>query len=236
MLNHELSAACGFAAYRQPTRESPTTNEPMADDPTVTLNRQQTTAGKVVIVSGPSGAGKTTVMRRVLQECPVPLKHSVSATTRPPRVGEVDGRDYYFLTPEAFAAYRKKGDFLECFQVFGRGYWYGTLWSEVRSGFEAGKWVVLEIDVQGALKAMEQYPDALSIFIRPGSYEELEKRLRGRGTETEDAVARRLERANHELQLADSYRYQVVNDDLDRAVTEICGILTQEWEKKNNDR
>jgi guanylate kinase len=192
--------------------------------------------GQVVIVSGPSGAGKTTVMRRVFEKCPLPLKHSVSATTRLPRKGEVDSRDYYFLAPDVFAAYRERGEFLECFEVFGRGYWYGTLWSEVRTGFEAGKWVVLEIDVQGALAAMEKFPDALSIFIRPGSYTELEQRLRGRGTETEEALARRLARAKQELELADRYQHQVVNDDLDRAVAEICEILTREWEKTNDDR
>jgi guanylate kinase len=191
--------------------------------------------GKIVIVSGPSGAGKTTVMRRVFQRCPVPLKHSVSATTRPPRPGEIDGRDYFFLAPETFDDFRRRGEFLECFEVFGRGYWYGTLWSEVRSGFEAGEWVVLEIDVQGALAAMERFPDALSIFIRPKSFDELEQRLRGRGTETEDALNRRLGRAKDELEMADRYRHQVVNDDIDQAVTEICNILTREWEKKSDD-
>jgi guanylate kinase len=199
-------------------------------------NPATNTQGKVVLVSGPSGAGKTTVMRRVFQECPLPLKHSVSATTRPPRPGEVDGKDYHFLAPEVFAEHRKKGEFLECFEVFGRGYWYGTLWKEVFAGFEAGQWVVLEIDVQGALAAMQRFPDALSIFIRPGSYEELEKRLRGRGTETEEALAKRLARAKQELELADRYRFQVVNDDIDQTVAEICGILTREWEKKNDDR
>jgi guanylate kinase len=197
---------------------------------TPAVNKQ----GKIVIVSGPSGAGKTTVMRRVFAECDVPLKHSVSATTRPPRNGEVDGRDYYFLTPEAFEEYRARGEFLECFEVFGRGYWYGTLWSELRTGFEAGKWVVLEIDVQGALAAMERFPDALSIFIRPGSFAELERRLRGRGTESEEAVARRLDRAKHELELADRYCHQVINDDMNQAVEQICKILAREWEKNND--
>jgi guanylate kinase len=148
----------------------------------------------------------------------------------------VDGEDYYFLAPEVFSAYRERGEFLECFEVFGRGYWYGTLWSEVHSGFAAGKWVVLEIDVQGALTAIERFPDALSIFIRPGSFAELENRLRGRGTETEDALERRLARAKHELELAGRYRYRVVNDDIDRAVAEICDILACEWEKQNDDR
>jgi guanylate kinase len=208
----------------------------MADGTHTTSGKTETAKGKVVIVSGPAGAGKTTVMRRVFGKCPLPLKHSVSATTRPPRPSEIDGRDYYFLAPEVFSEYREKGEFLECFEVFGMGYWYGTLWSEVRAGFEAGKWVVLEIDVQGALKAMERFPDALSIFLRPGSFAELEKRLRGRGTETEEAVRRRLAQAKHELELADRYRYQVVNDDIDQAVSEICNILTREWEKTSNDR
>ena len=207
----------------------------MTDGIDTPRNTRPSTQGKVVIVSGPSGAGKTTVMRRVFEQCPLPLRHSVSATTRPPRPGEVDGRDYYFLAPEVFAEQRERGEFLECFQVFGRGYWYGTLWSEVRAGFDAGKWVVLEIDVQGALTAMERFPDALSIFIRPGSFAELERRLRGRGTETEDALERRLARAKQELELADRYGHQVVNDDIDRAVAEICGVLTREWEKTNDD-
>ena len=105
----------------------------------------------------------------------------------------------------------------------------------MQAGFAAGCWVVLEIDVQGALAAMERFPDALSIFIRPGSFAELERRLRGRGTETEDALARRLARAKQELELADRYRYRVVNDDIDQAVAEICNILAREWEKKNDD-
>jgi guanylate kinase len=196
---------------------------------------EKTTSGKVLIVSGPSGAGKTTVMRKVFERRPVPLKHSVSATTRPPRQGEIDGRDYFFLTPKVFDEYRKAGKFLECFEVFGRGYWYGTLWSEVEAGFKAGSWVVLEIDVRGALAAMERFPDALSIFIRPSTFEELEKRLRGRGTETEDAVRRRLDRAKHELELAERYRYQVLNDDIARAVEEICEILAREREDCNHD-
>jgi guanylate kinase len=191
--------------------------------------------GRVVIVSGPSGAGKTTVMRRVFRECRLPLKHSVSATTRAPRPGEVDGQDYYFLAPDEFARYRERGEFIECFEVFGRGYWYGTLRSELEAGFRDGQWMVLEIDVQGALAVMERYPDALSIFLRPGAAEELEKRLRGRGTETEEAVQRRLARAKQELQCAGRYRYQVVNDDIDRAVAEICGILTREWENNGDD-
>ncbi|HYW81557.1 MAG TPA: guanylate kinase [Thermoguttaceae bacterium] len=187
-------------------------------------------SGKLIIFSGPSGAGKTTVLRGVFEKFGGRqiLVRSVSATTRPPRPDEVDGVDYHFLSKEEFDFRRQRGEFIECFEVFGRGYWYGTLRSEVSTGLQAGKWVVLEIDVQGALAVMQSYPDAVSIFVLPDSIEELQRRLRGRGTETEDAVERRLQQANSELALAGQYGYQVVNDDLDRAVQEICEILTQE--------
>jgi len=187
------------------------------------------THGRLVVVSGPSGAGKTTVMKRVFERSDLPLVQSVSATTRPPRPGERDGVDYRFLTSEEFAARQKRGDFLECFEVFGRGHWYGTLRSDVTTGLEAGKWVVLEIDVQGALAAIAQYPDAITIFIQPSSAAELERRLRRRATETEEALARRLEQARWELAQAPGYRYIVINDDLDRAVEEICDILNREF-------
>ena len=184
--------------------------------------------GKLVIVSGPSGAGKTTVMRLVFGQAAVPLVSSVSATTRPPRPGEVDGVDYHFLAKEEFNSRRKGGEFLECFEVFGSGHWYGTLKSEVTTGLSAGKWVVLEIDVQGASAVMDQYPAAISIFVRTSSIEELRRRLIRRGTETEESLRRRLDRADVELALAGRYCYEVINDDLDRAVREICDILTKE--------
>ncbi len=184
-------------------------------------------SARLIVVSGPSGVGKTTVLRRLAERSPVPLAFSVSATTRPPRPGEVDGVAYHFITKEEFTQRRERGEFLECFEVFGRGHWYGTLLSEVTTSLEAGKWVVLEIDVQGALAVMERFPDALTIFLRPGSPEELERRLCGRGTESADAMRRRLEEARRELALADRYRYQVVNDDLEEAVGQICDILTK---------
>jgi len=192
--------------------------------------------GRLVVVSGPSGAGKTTVMHRVFARWPVPLSASVSATTRLPRPGETDGVDYHFLSQEEFDILRKRGEFLECFEVFGRGYWYGTLRGEVTSGISAGKWVVLEIDVRGALAVMDHYPDAITIFIRPSSLEELERRLRRRGTETEEAIQRRLARAADELALADRYQHQVVNDDIDQAAQQICTILTEQWESTHDDR
>jgi guanylate kinase len=182
--------------------------------------------GRLVVMSGPSGVGKTTVLRKLLAECPLPLRASVSATTRPPRPGEIDGVDYHFLSDEEFHRRRQRGEFLECYEVYGSGWWYGTLKAEVASGLESGVWVVLGIDVHGAFSVVDQYPDAITIFLRPSSLEELERRLRGRGTEDEASIQRRLQQARHELALADWYRHQVINDDLDRAVREICQILS----------
>jgi guanylate kinase len=182
------------------------------------------TAGRVVVISGPSGVGKTTVVQQLFPLCPR-LVHSVSATTRPPRPDEVHGRDYYFINEAEFATRRAAGEFLECCEVFGRGYWYGTLWSEVTTGLAAGKWVVLEIDVQGAMTVLQRFPDAVTIFIRPESFQELERRLRGRRTESEDAVERRLTVARREMDAADRYQYQVLNRSVDQAVEEIRAIF-----------
>lgn len=183
------------------------------------------TPGKLVIVSGPSGAGKTTVLKRVFERSAAPLVASVSATTRAPRPGEVDGVDYFFLSREEFARRRAAGDFLECCEVYRQGDWYGTLNSAVAPVLAEGKWVVLEIDVQGTFAVLERYPNALTIFVRPESLDDLERRLRARGTESEDKLQRRLEVARRELAHADRYRFQVVNIDVDRAVAEILEIL-----------
>jgi len=182
--------------------------------------------GRLIVISGPSGVGKTTVVRQLFAQCPR-LVASVSATTRPPRPDEQNGRDYHFLSSEEFDRRRQAGDFLESCEVFGRGYWYGTLKSEVTPRLAAGKWVVLEIDVQGTLAVLSQFPDAETIFIRPESLAELERRLRGRGTESEAGVERRLEVARRELAFADRYRHQVVNRSVDQAVCEILDILNQ---------
>lgn len=186
----------------------------------------QQTPGQLVVISGPSGSGKTTVLRRVFARCPW-LESSVSATTRAPRPGEVDGEDYYFLSNEDFAKRRANGEFLECFEVFGRGHWYGTLQSEVAPRLAAGKWVVLEIDVEGTLAVLRTYADAVTIFLRPESVAELERRLITRGTESLEAIQRRLEVARHELEYIDRYRYRVVNETLEQAVDDICEVLTR---------
>lgn len=178
----------------------------------------------VLVISGPSGSGKTTIVSRLIRECPVRLRKSVSATTRPARVGEVDGRDYHFLTPEQFEQRRRDGQFLECAEVHKSGYWYGTLISEVEQARNEGCWTLLEIDVEGAMEVMQRYPSAVTIFLSTPP-EEYERRLRARGTESEEVIQRRLQTARQELTFADRYQYRVVNADLDEAVREICSIL-----------
>lgn len=183
---------------------------------------------QLLVLSGPAGSGKTTIVHRLLAEAPVPLALSISATTRPPRAGEVHGDHYYFLSDEEFQRRREAGEFLECAEVHKSGYWYGTLKSEVDRIRQEGKWVFLEIDVVGAQNVMQLYPQAVSIFLQTPSPEVYEQRLRSRGTESEEQIQRRLRTAREELEYAVSYRYRVVNDNLDKAVSDICDILTQE--------
>jgi len=189
------------------------------------MSEQQT--GKLIIISGPSGAGKSTVVRELLQQCPLPLVVSVSATTRQPRAGEQDGIDYHFLTSEQFEARRQAEEFLECMEVFDCGDWYGTLESEVTSGLTRGQWVILEIDVEGTQAVLKKNPNTITFFVHPGSTEELERRLRGRASDSEQAVKRRLEVAKRELELIDNYQHEIINDQVNRAVQEICDLLTQ---------
>ncbi len=185
-----------------------------------------TELGKLVILSGPSGAGKSTVIRRLIEICPLPIELSVSATTRSPREGEIDGIHYHFLSLEEFETRRKNGEFLETMEVFGQGDWYGTLKSTVASGLNAGKWVLLEIDVQGALKVIEQIDDVLLVFVHPGSMEELEHRLRHRRTETDQAIEIRLARARRELELSKHYQHIIVNREPHQAAEDISKILS----------
>jgi guanylate kinase len=181
--------------------------------------------GQLIVISGPSGAGKSTIVRRLIQQCPLPLRLSVSATTRPPRPGEVEGVHYRFLSPEQFETLRRQGEFLECKEVFGRGHWYGTLRQPVTAGLQQGLWVILEIDVQGALSVLDQGLEPITIFLHPGGMHELERRLRRRGTESEAAIRRRLEVARQEMEALPRYRYEVINQEVAPTVARICEIL-----------
>jgi guanylate kinase len=180
---------------------------------------------RIVVLSGPSGTGKSTIVNRLSAQTKVKLIKAISATTRSPRNQERHGEDYYFLSKEDFLQRRDANEFVECFEVHGSGNWYGTLKSEVQRAQDSGGWAMLEIDVQGAMHVLAQYPEAVTIFIRTASETEFEQRLRARGTESEEVIQRRLQTARRELEMADRYRYQVINDDLDRATAEIVQIL-----------
>ena len=187
-----------------------------------------------VVISGPSGVGKTTVIEKLLAQSPVPLIRSVSATTRPPRTGEIDGQVYYFLSRDEFERRREAEAFLEWAEVHRSGHLYGTPLSELERAASLGGWVLLEIDVEGAMNVLDLRPEAISIFIHAQSPDaagdplaEYERRLRSRGTEDEATLARRLQTTRRELDFAPRYRHQVVNnnDGVDRCVAEICDIL-----------
>lgn len=199
------------------------------------MNQPVTETCRVAVLSGPSGSGKTTIVERLLGQSAVPIEMAVSATTRPARVGEVNGKHYYFLSSDDFKQQKEADGFVECAEVHRSGYWYGTLKSEVDRIQSAQRWVLLEIDVEGALNVMQMYPDALSFFLETPSADEYEKRLRSRGTESEEVIQRRLRTAEEELKSASCYRYRIINDDLDRAVQEICDVL-EEREKEFHAR
>ena len=180
--------------------------------------------GKLVVVSAPSGAGKTTIARDVLSAHPS-LVFSVSATTRPPRNNEVHGRDYFFLSEAEFRRRVKAGDFVEWEEIYGNC--YGTLREEVDRSLAAGRNVVFDVDVKGGLSIKRQYPQALLIFIRPPSIQVLHERLRNRKTEDEQTVAKRMVRVPMEMELGALFEHQVVNDDLPRATGEVKRIVEQ---------
>lgn len=178
--------------------------------------------GNLFVLSGPSGAGKGTLVKRVLQRVSDAWV-SVSATTRQPRPGEVDGRDYFFLDQPRFDELVSQGGFLEWAHVHGNS--YGTLRSRVQDRIDHGSQVILEIDVQGAFQVKKAMPEAHLIFIEPPSLEELERRLRGRGTETEEVICNRMKTAEVELARKMEYDVQVVNDELERATEELVSYI-----------
>lgn len=165
--------------------------------------------GVLFVFSGPSGVGKGTLKAKLFEEFADQIAYSVSATTRGPREGEVDGKDYFFISRQEFERRVKNNEFLEHAEFAGNC--YGTLRAYVEKLLDSGMNVVLEIDVQGALQVMKSMPECVSVFILPPSFEELEHRLRGRGTETEEKVRERLETAKRELPYAPQYDYQIVN-------------------------
>jgi guanylate kinase len=177
----------------------------------------------LIIVSGPSGSGKSTVIRRLLAEGGLPLRLSVSATTRMPRSGERDGVDYHFWKQERFREHVKAGAFLEWAEVHGQC--YGTLREEVDPYRARGTGVLLDIDVQGASQVRRSYPGSCSIFLRAPSWPEYERRLRARGTEDEAAIARRLATARRELERVGEYDHVIINDDLATAVGELRRLV-----------
>jgi guanylate kinase len=179
--------------------------------------------GPLIILSGPSGSGKSTVIGRLLVAGDLNLRLSVSATTRQPRSGEQDGKNYHFWPKEEFLRAVDRAAFLEWAEVHGNH--YGTLRSEVEPFRERGIGVILDIDVQGAKQVRQLVPDSVSIFLRASSLDEYERRLRQRATEDEASIRRRLEGARRELQCAGDYDYQVINDDLDAAVNELHTII-----------
>lgn len=178
--------------------------------------------GNLFVISGPSGTGKGTIVSELVKRIP-DVWVSVSATTRDPRPGEVDGVHYHFMDDGRFASLVDEGGFLEWACVHGHS--YGTLRSTVEAAMDQGKQVILEIDVQGAFQVRRAMPEARLVFIEPPSFQELERRLRGRGTETEDVIEARMKTAKVELGHKKEYDVQVVNDDLERAVSELSSFI-----------
>ena len=183
------------------------------------------TKGKLFVISGPSGAGKGTICKEVL-DGERNIKMSVSMTTRAPRDGEIDKVHYHFVDHEKFLTLIEDDGFLEHANVYGN--FYGTPKKQVMEWLEQGIDVILEIDVQGALQVKKTYPEGVFIFILPPSIEELKKRIMGRGSETEETMARRLGAALREISCIDQYDYRVINEDLDTAIGCVRSIITAE--------
>ena len=180
--------------------------------------------GKAILFSAPSGCGKTTIIRELMQyfDC---FDFSISATSRQPREGEQDGKDYYFLTHDEFKSRVAAGDFLEWEEVY-QGTCYGTLKSEIDRIWNCGRVIVFDVDVNGGRNIKHYFgDDALSIFVMPPSIEVLEQRLRSRGTDSEESIAKRLGRSAEELKQAPQFDVTIVNDDLQRAVKETRNVI-----------
>ena len=181
--------------------------------------------GLLIVVSGASGTGKGTVCKKILADLPE-VAYSISATTRKPRPGEIDGKEYYFLSVDEFKAWIAEEKFLEYAEVYGN--FYGTPLNKIEERLNRGEDILLEIDVQGALNVKRKCPDGVYIFLLPPSLEELKSRIEGRGTENPESLARRLKNAVAEIKIGLEYDYAVVNDTIDNAAEQIKAILTAE--------
>lgn len=179
-------------------------------------------SGNLFIVTAPSGAGKTTLVRGLLAEDPR-VHLSISYTTRAPRDGEVDGRDYHFVDPATFRLMRERGDFLEWAEVHGNFYGSSRVW--LQSQMDAGRDILLEIDWQGARQVRAVFPGAIGIFILPPSLSELENRLNGRGKDSPEVIARRLAAAKEEMSHAGEFSYVIINNELHEALADLCAIV-----------
>jgi len=182
--------------------------------------------GKIIIISAPSGTGKSTIINELTKNKDLRLQFSVSATNRSPRTGEVDGVNYHFLSDEAFKEAIATDAFVEYEEVYP-GRFYGTLKSELKKIMDSGNNVILDIDVKGGLNVKRQYPDALSIFIQPPSIDVLRERLIGRGTDSIETINQRVSKAEYELSFAPQYDKSVVNDNLNEAVAQTTSIILE---------
>lgn len=186
------------------------------------ISSANTHPGKLIVLTGPSGVGKGTLMQKLLAQHPQ-LYYSVSATTRSPRPGEIDGKSYFFITPNSFQELVAQGEFLEWAEFAGN--YYGTPRAAVLQQIQLGRSVILEIELAGARQIKASYPDALSIFILPPSFLELENRIRARGQDSDEAITRRLNRAKEEIKAASEFDIQIVNDDFATTLNELETIL-----------
>ncbi|MBP5395813.1 MAG: guanylate kinase [Bacteroidales bacterium] len=181
---------------------------------------------KVIILSAPSGCGKTTILKALMAR-QLPLEFSVSATSRDMRAGEKDGCDYYFFTPEQFMEKVDAGEFLEWNEVYA-GQYYGTLLSEVDRIARNGRHVIFDVDVKGGLSIKDRFGDrALAVFVMPPSIDVLRQRLLNRGTETPESVEKRLQRAGYEISFSNQFDYVLVNDDLEKAIGEAYSLVSR---------
>ncbi len=190
--------------------------------------------GLLIVYSGPSGAGKSTILHEVLKNDDLNLVFSVSMTTRMPRQGELDGKDYFFVDKDTFEKAIEDDKFLE-YAKYVENY-YGTPREYVEQKRNEGKNVILEIDIQGGLQVIDKCKDAVSIFVLPPSIDDLKKRLSGRGTEKQETIDKRIDVAQKEIESGKVYKYHIVNDDLDKSIEQVIDIIKKEMDTSTSHR